>query len=346
MDSSKDMQALSWLFMTMYTCSVTDEAGCTAMLTAVEVPFASEDDVGKAVDKAAAEVKKCAAGAGRRLKAWGATVIDDNPGVQVNTFEAICSTAGKLAESGETLPELDEFGGLDGLAAVGTGLARATIATYVGMRFPGQWYAAAGTNLGVGMLFGKMFYEKIADNCYKNYGEQSCGEIAQQNQFRQAAHVLATGPTPDGTVPSMPANSAVSKAVLDWGATDACKTCAKDLTAVCLKHVALYNKKFRMAETMANSAGMVAGGFVRLMQASDTATTTADSDKLVRSTAFTGIISPLWQAFRFAQAARGQPQWVTEEGLPGLAKAVDAALEARERHLGLLPPKRELIAVL
>lgn len=201
-------------------------------MAAVQIPLKSEGDLRNAFERAAADVRACAAGGasgGRLLKSWGAEVASATPpeGLQVSHLENICSNAAK-AKSGETLPEMDEWGTMDALAAAGLGAAQGVLAgaSAIILKVPNPECAFLA-NSAVEQVLSHMFYEKNEEQCQSQYGDAGCRELAVG---------WATG---------------LSPAVSEWAGTDrpsdACKSCGQDLLAICLRHMAEYNKNFSLS---------------------------------------------------------------------------------------------------
>jgi hypothetical protein len=192
-ESNKDMQAVTWMLTTAYICTLTDASGCKAMASAVEIPFASSGELRNAFERAAADVQACAAGAassGRRLEGWGMQYTSDHPDVDVATLENICRNAAQLAQSGETLPELQSIGWVSKTAAVFSGIANTVLGLVVKMKAAA--YVKDPINqkalsfwVGVGFdeslkefIWEPFFFGKNIEDCGVLYGEHSCGEFA------------------------------------------------------------------------------------------------------------------------------------------------------------------------
>jgi hypothetical protein len=309
------MRAFTWMLFTTHACAATNEVGCKALLAAGKVPFTSEADVRRALEAAAASVKTCVANNGRALKAWGLDLAGRNPALDVPTLDRICSNAKKYAQSGKTLPELDDFGILDGVAAVATGISQATLATVTGLAVKTP-VSVIGANFGVGWVFDKLFHQKNAKECQALYSDQGCAELANVDTFQLEAMVntWATGPTPPGSA-GAPAPR-VDPAVLAWGKSDACKTCTRNLEAVCSNHVAEYTQQFKQVATMSNAVGLVAGGLTRLQALAASAGGAGFLDK-----AMALVVTPVWQGWVGGQAAVGRPDWFKKTSLDVLQAA-------------------------
>lgn len=323
-EGNAGMRALSWMVFTMYACAASNDDGCTALLSAGQVPFKSEDDISRMLEEAAASVKACAATTGRGLKAWGADLVQADPAVDIAALERICKNAAPLAKSGLTLPELDDFGLTDTFAAIGVGASQSYLAIFVGVGWTKNPLATFGTNIGIGAVFGKLFYSQNEADCRELYSDQGCAELSNPETWR--ALNPATGTESYGlplTAADFGTRSA-DAAVLAWGKSDACKACSKELMTVCLNHVSEYNKKFKQVATMSNAVGLMSGAWARLGLA---AAAGASESEVLKKALMASVVQPIWQSWRIGQAAIGHPDWAKET----LLNALRTALKWQER---------------
>lgn len=355
------MRALSWMAFVVYTCSVADNTGCAALVAAVRVPFRSEVDIPEAIARAARSASACIAAAGvgggssgtrltppkpyygnrtaggRKLVGWGHDVLVEmqNTGV-LDALKRICANSRKLALSGETLPELEEFGVADAISAVAVGVSKSALSLSLGLLFKFKG-ASFVTDLASGWVFNRYFYQANERDCKDHYGSGGCGELG--------AWALDPG----------------AKA---WARSPDCDACAADLTTVCLKHVAQYNRDFKRFEATSNAASSIVGGFFKVGKAnfdlaqaelkaqvarSKTAETAARyaakaaeaeialSKEIVKSV----IVKPIVKAWDFCQSALGNQNWKKDAGAAA-AKAV-ADKWARWFDVPAAPPSAQTL---
>jgi hypothetical protein len=221
------MQAITKMLTIVYTCALTDRAGCISMVRAQQLPFTKACDMTAALENAAKQVPPCATSSGRGLKVWGAAMLDGTPDMSVDTIKDICSTASVMVKAGLLSPKFEKASHLDLEAkvwAATAGIARSALSLVV-TRFTEQPSAAWVADDRIGWVFDEIFGKTGKAECQGYFGNTTCDELGK----------LAS-----------------DKAVRDWAFDKAvqdrsteCTQCAADMVALCEKVANNLSKEFQ-----------------------------------------------------------------------------------------------------